>query len=205
MSDTTVAAARQNPDPVVLFSPRSLALAALAIAVMIAAINGDSIWFLNFIHVLAGILWTGIDLFMGLIVGPVLRRLDLRARRALIAGDLDVTFSAVGRVEKGRMLAVTSEKRFPFAADTPTLKELGYDIGNKVAWRGILIRKGVPADRKAYLINAIRKATAKPAWKAFTNKLRAKQSLVCGADFAKLVKDEIVETTRYYKELGIVK
>jgi uncharacterized membrane protein len=84
MSDTTAAPARQNPDPVVLFSPRSLALAALAIAVMIAAINGDSIWFLNFIHVLAGILWTGIDLFMGLIVGPVLRRLDLRARRALI-------------------------------------------------------------------------------------------------------------------------
>ncbi len=84
MSDTTVPAERKKADPVVLFSPRSLILAALAIAVMIAAINGDSLWFLNFVHVLAGILWTGIDLFMGLIVGPVLRKLDLRARRALI-------------------------------------------------------------------------------------------------------------------------
>ncbi len=84
MSDTTVATERKKADPVVLFSPRSLILAALAIAVMIVAINGESLWFLNFIHVLAGLLWTGIDLFMGLIVGPILRKLDLRARRALI-------------------------------------------------------------------------------------------------------------------------
>jgi hypothetical protein len=34
--------------------------------------------------VLAGLLWTGIDLFMGFVLGPIIRQLDLAARRALI-------------------------------------------------------------------------------------------------------------------------
>lgn len=58
--------------------------AAAALAVMVAAILGSSLWFLNFVHVLAGLLWTGIDLFMGFVMGPVLRQVDLPARRALI-------------------------------------------------------------------------------------------------------------------------
>ena len=57
---------------------------ALALAVMIAAINSDQPWFLNFVHVMAGVLWTGIDLFMGFVVGPVLRRVPLEARRAIV-------------------------------------------------------------------------------------------------------------------------
>ena len=66
--------------------PWYVAAAALALGVMILAINGPSTWFLNFIHVLCGGLWTGIDLFMGFVMGPVLRRLPLEARRAVIAG-----------------------------------------------------------------------------------------------------------------------
>ena len=42
-------------------------------------------YLLNWIHVLSGALWTGADLFMGFILGPVLRMLDMRARTALIA------------------------------------------------------------------------------------------------------------------------
>lgn len=63
-----------------------LIAAAAAICVMIAAILTDSLWFLNFVHVMAGVLWTGIDLFMGFVVGPVMRRLPFEARRAVIAG-----------------------------------------------------------------------------------------------------------------------
>ena len=53
--------------------------------VMIVAIARGDIFLLNWIHVLSGALWTGADLFMGFILGPVLRRLDMRARTALIA------------------------------------------------------------------------------------------------------------------------
>jgi uncharacterized membrane protein len=52
---------------------------------MIVAIARHDIFLLNWIHVLSGALWTGADLFMGFILGPVLRMLDMRARTELIA------------------------------------------------------------------------------------------------------------------------
>jgi hypothetical protein len=56
----------------------------LALVVMVAAIASHDRWFLNFVHVMCGVLWTGIDLFMGFIVGPILRRVPLAARREVI-------------------------------------------------------------------------------------------------------------------------
>lgn len=53
--------------------------------VMIVAIARHDIFLLNWIHVLSGALWTGADLFMGFILGPALRMMDMRARTALIA------------------------------------------------------------------------------------------------------------------------
>ncbi len=61
-----------------------VAYALIAIGVMIAAIMSHERWFLNFVHVMCGVMWTGIDLFMGFIVGPILRRIDVAARREII-------------------------------------------------------------------------------------------------------------------------
>jgi len=58
----------------VLLFPAALAL----------ALGLHSVYLLNWVHVLSGVLWTGADLFMGFIVGPVLRSLDMRARTAVI-------------------------------------------------------------------------------------------------------------------------
>jgi hypothetical protein len=58
--------------------------AGLALAAMAAAIVVGDLWLLNFVHVLAGALWTGIDLFMGFVVGPILRAAPYEARRAVI-------------------------------------------------------------------------------------------------------------------------
>ena len=63
-----------------------LVAAAAAFAVMMAAILSPSLWFLNFVHVMTGALWTGIDLFMGFIIGPVLRHVSFDTRRAMIGG-----------------------------------------------------------------------------------------------------------------------
>ena len=71
--------------------PWYLAAALAALAVMIAAILGDSLWLLNWVHVMAGSLWTGIDLFMGFVIGPVLRAVSLDTRRAAIAGIIPRT------------------------------------------------------------------------------------------------------------------
>ena len=65
---------------------RYIVLAAVAFAVMGAALASPSIWFLNFVHVMSGALWTGIDLFMGFVIGPILRSVSFETRRAIIAG-----------------------------------------------------------------------------------------------------------------------
>ena len=52
---------------------RYLAYALAALAVMIAAIVLDNFWLLNFIHVSTSLLWTGVDLYMGFVLGPILR------------------------------------------------------------------------------------------------------------------------------------
>ncbi len=66
--------------------PRYLVMAAVAFALMTAAIVSPSLWLLNFIHITTGGLWTGIDLFMGFVVGPVLRGVTLDTRRSMMAG-----------------------------------------------------------------------------------------------------------------------
>ena len=64
--------------------PRYFSVAVLAVIVMIVAIMGPSDWFLNWVNVMFGTLWTGIDLFMGFVVGPVLRTLPPETRRAVL-------------------------------------------------------------------------------------------------------------------------
>jgi hypothetical protein len=60
-----------------------LGFALTAIVIMIAAIAIGNFWFLNFIHVFSSLLWTGIDLFMGFVLGPILRRVDISVRREI--------------------------------------------------------------------------------------------------------------------------
>jgi hypothetical protein len=71
--------------------PAYFVAAALALALMIYAILSPSIWLLNWVHVMSGTLWTGIDLFMGFVVGPVIRRLPFEMRRAWIGGIIPRT------------------------------------------------------------------------------------------------------------------
>ena len=40
------------------------------LALMVVVIWLDDRFILNFMHVMSGVLWTGIDLFMGFFVGP---------------------------------------------------------------------------------------------------------------------------------------
>lgn len=61
-----------------------LGYAVLALGVMMVAIASHNHWFLNFVHVMCGVLWTGIDLFMGFVIGPILRKVDLSVRREII-------------------------------------------------------------------------------------------------------------------------
>ena len=81
MPDASIAV---SGEPLSLLNYRYMVAALTAIAVMVLAVVAPSVWFLNWVHVMSGILWTGIDLFMGFVIGPILKRMDLAARRQII-------------------------------------------------------------------------------------------------------------------------
>ncbi|MBO23048.1 MAG: hypothetical protein CMM26_11860 [Rhodospirillaceae bacterium] len=62
---------------------RNLIWVGLALAVMVLAIIVNDLWLLNFVHVFTSLLWTGIDLLLGFVIGPILRRLEFQVRRAI--------------------------------------------------------------------------------------------------------------------------
>jgi hypothetical protein len=70
--------------PTGLIRWRYLPWALSALAAMIAVILAGNIWLLDFVHVFSSLLWTGVDLFMGFVLGPILRRVDLSVRREVV-------------------------------------------------------------------------------------------------------------------------
>jgi hypothetical protein len=59
---------------------RSFPLVAVVLAGLVVAIAGNWLWALTFFHVVGGALWTSIDLFVGFVIGPILRLLPVPAR-----------------------------------------------------------------------------------------------------------------------------
>src|ERR1700751_1190771 len=69
------------PRPRVQVVPvKGLPVVAAVVVFVTVAIAGNWLWALTFSHVAGGALWTAIDLFVGLIVGPILARLSIPAR-----------------------------------------------------------------------------------------------------------------------------
>src|SRR2546426_9208243 len=66
--------------PVQIVPVRGLPIVAVVLVLLVAAIAGNWLWALDFFHVAGGGLWTGIDLFVGLIIGPILARMAVPAR-----------------------------------------------------------------------------------------------------------------------------
>jgi hypothetical protein len=78
--------AGQPPRPRVQVVPlKGLPIVAVVVAFVVAAIAGNWLWALTFCHVVGGALWTAVDLFVGLIVGPILARLPIAARAEFTA------------------------------------------------------------------------------------------------------------------------
>jgi hypothetical protein len=57
-----------------------LVFAGVAAAALITAIAVNQLWPLEFLHVAGGAAWTIVDLFVGLIIGPILGRMSIPAR-----------------------------------------------------------------------------------------------------------------------------
>ncbi len=57
-----------------------LAISAFAILLLVVAIAVNKLWPLTFLHVAGGAAWTIIDLFLGLILGPIMGAMPVPAR-----------------------------------------------------------------------------------------------------------------------------
>jgi hypothetical protein len=68
---------RVIPDVVPL---KGLPIVAVVLGGLVASIAGNWHWAIDWYHVVGGGLWTGVDLFVGLVIGPILGRLSPPAR-----------------------------------------------------------------------------------------------------------------------------
>ena len=72
-----------GPPPVPAFEivPKvGVVIAAVILVLLVVSIAGNWLWSLDFFHVAGGGLWTGIDLFVGLAIGPIIGRMSVPAR-----------------------------------------------------------------------------------------------------------------------------
>ena len=57
-----------------------LIIAGVGMVLLIAAMAVDSLWPLEFFHVAGGAAWTIVDLFLGLVLGPIMGKMSIPAR-----------------------------------------------------------------------------------------------------------------------------
>ena len=89
----------------------------------------------------------------------------------LLGGQVDATFMNINtglpniRAGKLRALAITSAKRSPLLPDVPTMEELGIKGVTVYSWQAFAAPKGLPADIKAKLHQALVAGLSDPAVK----------------------------------------
>ena len=88
MADATVrveaagppAAAPGTAVPRTIVPPAGIPIVVAVLGALVAAIASNKLWALDFFHVAGGALWTSVDLFVGFVIGPILRRMSVQAR-----------------------------------------------------------------------------------------------------------------------------
>jgi len=59
---------------------RGLPVVAVVIAGLVVTIATNKLWPLEFYHVVGGGMWTALDLFLGLVIGPIMAKMSVPAR-----------------------------------------------------------------------------------------------------------------------------
>ena len=87
-----------------------------------------------------------------------------------IGASVPSTIGATVKAGMTRALAVCSEERVPSLPDTPTMKELGYDVVLP-AWYTVFAYKDVPEDRIEFIQNKFIEALNTESAKSMAKKL----------------------------------
>lgn len=130
------------------------------------------------------------------------------ALQDLIAGTVDMAFdglgSSAGHIKGGRIkaLLVAGNKRNPAIPDVPSAAEVGLPAYDVHTWYGLWAPKGTPPEVQAAAIEAFRKAAQDPEAKTLWAAQGADFPNVTGAQFGKLIHDEIRKWADVVKASG---
>lgn len=105
--------------------------------------------------------------------------------------------------DKMRALASFGAKRHPAFPDTPTLKELGYDVEFYV-WAGAFAPAGTPAPVLATLRDAIRKAVASPEFSGAMEKMKTPSAYLDAPEFQKFLDRDAAMLRKAVQQIGKV-
>lgn len=114
----------------------------------------------------------------------------------LMGGHADVSFQNLGTVAnhvrggKMKLLAITSEKRDPAFADTPTLREGGVDLV-VYSWQAVAAPRGLAADVKAKLESALASTLNNPEVKKRLTDMGFEVVANTSAQFGTFLADEL--------------
>ena len=95
----------------------------------------------------------------------------------LLGGNVDASFQNVNNViqhikaGKLRVLAVADDKRAAVLPDVPTLSDSGVKDADVLSWQGVAAPKGLPADVKKRLVDALQAALKDPQIKTRLNEI----------------------------------
>ncbi len=128
---------------------------------------------------------------------------------AILGGHIDLTdgnLTQKGKVDAGqlRFLAIATEKRSPELPNTPTLKELGYNVVYSVT-RGLLVPKGTPADIQAKLERDCAAATKDEAFAASMKAQGTEVKYLDRKAYLAFLKENDETNKQLAKDLGLLK
>lgn len=132
------------------------------------------------------------------------------AAAAILGGHVELAISnpneLVPHIDAKKLvpLAVFSPQRLSILKDTPTMKELGYDIVVDQG-RGVVAPGSIPKDHEQFLVEMLRKMTQTQAWAEYAAKNAMTVRFLSGAEYAKYLEEERVKLKGVVHLLGAKK
>ncbi len=133
-----------------------------------------------------------------------------KAMAGLLSGEIKALATGFGeaielaRQGEVKILCVTAMKRLDAAPDTPTCDEAGSKGTSFVNWRGFFAAPGLPDDRKAKYIEALKKMYGTAEWIAVRDRMGWVEIFNPGDDFVKFLEKQEKEVGSLMKELGFL-
>ena len=133
-----------------------------------------------------------------------------QAAAALLGRHIDVAVmtpsSALAQIRHGdlRLLAISTAERDAYFPNVPTFREQGFDVVESI-WRGVMVKRGTPADAIGKLTAAIDRAQATPEWQQFMRTNMQAPMRRSTDEMQALVRQEVATRRDFLKSIGAAK